>query len=74
MKIDFTGQVVMITGATRGIGKQIADDIEKLGARLILTGTRQDQIDMLNKNVEGVKKKYLCVNFTDRKGTEKTYG
>ena len=39
MKIDFTGQVVMVTGATRGIGKQIADSFSLCGADLILTGT-----------------------------------
>jgi len=69
MKIDFIGKVVLITGATRGIGKQIADDCERLGAELILTGTKIDEIRKLNlqeKKTTGqdVKKKYYCVDFT----------
>lgn len=69
MKIDFQGQVVLVTGATRGIGKQIADDFATLGAEVIITGTNKEQIDVLNKVAVGdktVKKKYLAVDFTDK--------
>ena len=45
MKISFNGQTIIVTGATRGIGKQIADDLLASGANLILTGTDQKQID-----------------------------
>ena len=44
MKVDFTGQVVLVTGATRGIGKQIADDFLDLGATLIMTGRNEEGI------------------------------
>lgn len=45
MKIDFEGQVVLVTGATRGIGQQLAEDFARLGAKLILTGTSPDSFD-----------------------------
>jgi 3-oxoacyl-[acyl-carrier protein] reductase len=73
MKIDFTNQVVLITGATRGIGKQIADDLAELGAELILTGTSPEQIEALNMEAQcsgNVLKKYFVVDLTDESSTE----
>jgi 3-oxoacyl-[acyl-carrier protein] reductase len=71
MKLDFKGQIVLVTGATRGIGKQIADDLAMLGAELILTGTNKEQVAALNQAAAGdrsVKKKYYAVDFTDNEG------
>ena len=69
MKLDFTDQVVLITGATRGIGKQIADDFYNLGAKLIITGTNPDQIQKFSREAEQQKKNicYHCVDFLDDK-------
>ena len=68
MEIGFHDKTVLITGATRGIGKQLADDFERLGANLILTGTRPDQIEKLNESLQkegrGQKIKYFCADFS----------
>lgn len=66
MRFDFTDKVVLITGATRGIGKQIADDLAGLGAQLILTGTDRKQIKELNALAfkRGEKKRYYQVDFS----------
>jgi 3-oxoacyl-[acyl-carrier protein] reductase len=66
MKIDYKGQTVLVTGATRGIGLQVSTELRKLGANLILTGTNKSEIDFLNKN----KKEFYHVDFLDDKSTE----
>jgi len=67
MEFNFSNRVVLITGATRGIGKQLAVAFEKLDADLILTGTNPEQINELNKNMIKNNKKsirYFCVDFS----------
>lgn len=66
MNLDFTDKTILVTGATRGIGKQIADDLHQLGANLIVTGTNVDEINELNKLAanNGQNKKYIAVDLT----------
>jgi 3-oxoacyl-[acyl-carrier protein] reductase len=67
MNLKFNDKTVLITGATRGIGKQIAQDFQKLGAQLILTGTNIDEINKLNeehKKSDDKKIQYYCVDFS----------
>ena len=74
MKIDFQGQTVLITGATRGLGKQFADDFAALDANLILTGTSEQKITVQDPHVEGSlrsKISYYAVDFTNERSTEK---
>lgn len=69
MNINFKEQTILITGATKGIGKQIAEDMYKLGANLILTGTNKEQIANLNKKNANKSIRYIAVNFLDGKST-----
>lgn len=72
MKFDFSGRVALVTGATRGIGKQIADDFVQWGAELLGTGTDGKTVECLNKQAKalGVKKRYYCVDFTDHQSVK----
>lgn len=69
MQIGFLDKTVLITGATRGIGRQLAHDFKGLGANLILTGTRPDQIARLNEGLAregaGRNMEYLCADFSN---------
>jgi 3-oxoacyl-[acyl-carrier protein] reductase len=69
MDIGFRNKTVLVTGATRGIGRQLADDFEKLGANLILTGTRAEEIERLNEDQKGKSSEqnvtYYCVDLSN---------
>ena len=72
MKLDFAGQTVLVTGATKGIGAAISSAFEDAGASLILTGTHQEQIDRLNRrNVQQGKEhvRWLQADFSSAEST-----
>lgn len=66
MLLDYSGKVALVTGATRGIGKAIAETLWESGAEVYLTGTKQEEIDRLNADIkaQGIERKhYLCVDM-----------
>jgi len=66
LKFDFEGQTALVTGGTRGIGKAVADIFFDLGANLLITGTKKDEIELLNETCRKnnqLRKKYLQVDF-----------
>lgn len=74
MNIDFTNKTALITGATRGIGKSIADCLFESGADLILTGTRPEEIETLNREnqIKGIKNvRYIQADFSDSLSTKR---
>lgn len=66
MQINFSGKIAVVTGATRGIGKEIAKDLHALGATLLLTGTDLGEIKKLNDSVKpGKRIKYFHLNWLE---------
>ena len=63
MRIDFTNQTALVTGATRGIGKQVADDLADLGAQVMITGTKEP-LQKMKENVHFVRADFLCDEST----------
>lgn len=74
MNIDFKGQTALVTGGTKGIGKQIGDDLAALGADVILTGSNPEQIALLNQEASKAGKtsyRYMAVDFLDQESTRR---
>jgi 3-oxoacyl-[acyl-carrier protein] reductase len=66
---DLTGKVALLTGATGGIGQEIAKALHKQGAEVVLSGTKEQA---LNELVEllGSRAYPLVCNLKDNTETE----
>ena len=53
----FDKKVVWITGASSGIGKELAVQLSKLGATLVLTARRENELEKLSNYV--VMQRYI---------------
>src|SRR5256885_4047684 len=52
------GMVVVITGASAGIGRALAEGLSARGARLVLAARRMDRLEELNRALGG---RHLCL-------------
>jgi NAD(P)-dependent dehydrogenase (short-subunit alcohol dehydrogenase family) len=50
--LDLTGKTALITGASRGLGTQIARALSSAGARVVLTARRVDQLEALASELQ----------------------
>ena len=62
---DLTGRVALITGATGGIGAEIAKSLHGQGAEVIITGTRQAVLDEMAARL-GDRCYAMTANLSDR--------
>lgn len=51
--MDFEGRIVLITGASSGIGRKAAVEFARRGARTVLVARRQDRLEQLRKEIAG---------------------
>jgi len=60
-------EIVLVTGASRGIGQAIALELGAHGATVVGTATSQDGADAISANLEaaGIKGRGMCLNVTD---------
>ena len=62
---DLNGRTALITGATGGIGAEVAKALHSQGAEVVLTGTRQNALDDLMADL-GERCHALTANLSDR--------
>lgn len=67
MRRDLTGRVVLLTGASRGIGRRTAESLAPHGARLALTSRSATELESLAANLKakGVEVEVFPCDLTD---------
>lgn len=58
-------KTILITGATGGIGSEIASHLDELGYQLILLGKNREKLDRLNNKLENKHKIHLIPNLSE---------
>jgi len=61
MSKNIEGKVVVITGASSGLGESTARHLAKLGATVVLGARRMDRLDAIAKEIEANDGKALAV-------------
>lgn len=57
---NLQNKIVLVTGASGGIGSSIAKKLDSLGAKVILTGTRKDALKKTSASLANLQKFYTC--------------
>ena len=56
---DYKGRVVLVTGASSGLGKQMAEAFAKQGADVVIVARRLDRLQELAETIKGYGVKCL---------------
>lgn len=67
---DLTGKTALVTGASGGIGRDIARALHSCGASVALSGTRRDALETLAAEL-GERTHILVCDLSDKEQTEK---
>ena len=69
IKIDLSDKIALVTGGTRGIGKAIAQCLIAAGAKVMVTGTKANEVEKLNAENLSENLRFLHVDFSSESST-----
>lgn len=64
MNIDLKGKTALICGATKGIGRAIAQSFAESGAQIVALARNENELKELVKNLPNTGHSYLCVDLS----------
>lgn len=64
-EMDIKEKVAVVTGATGGIGRAIVEELDKLGVKLVLLGTHEEELKNLLSSLKTEGGRHYASNFSD---------
>ena len=64
------GKLILVTGASSGIGRQVAISVSKMGGTCILTGRNESALQETLSQLEGNDHRYFAADLSDTKSRE----
>lgn len=68
---SLTGKTVLVTGASSGIGRAVATECSRLGARLVITGRNTERLDETLAMLEGEGHVAIAADLTVSEDTDR---
>lgn len=69
--MDIQGKTVLLTGASGGIGQALARALAAAGARLILSGRKHEQLNVIRQELPGEGHLVIAVDLSDERDRQK---
>ncbi|MEQ8324962.1 MAG: SDR family oxidoreductase [Vicingaceae bacterium] len=74
MNLDLSGKTALVGGSTQGIGKEVAMELAKMGATLVLAARNEEKLKACLAELDsslGQEHTYICADFSDPQTLEK---
>lgn len=68
---SLVGKTILVTGASSGIGKSIAEESAIMGARLIITGRNEERLKAVFNSLSGSGHEYIVADLSNYDDIEK---
>ena len=62
---SLTDKTILVTGASSGIGKGVAEDVNRMGAKLILLARNEDRLKQVHSSLEGYGHAWHSIDLCD---------
>ena len=63
-------KTILVTGASSGIGKAIAIECSKMGAKVVITGRNEQRLQETYRQLEGLQPAYIVADLTKKEDIE----